>query len=89
MIWIAFPRGWIELPKTGSAQAAVFLNVEAQLLPVDGCAEKSQLQTSLICWQDTITGERINTSALFVKFCSLGAKLLLFFTCKAGTKHGN
>jgi len=54
-------------------------NVEAQLLPVDGCAEKSQPQACLIYWQDAVADERINTSALFVTFCSLGAKLLLSF----------
>lgn len=64
MIWTAFPRGWIELPETDSAQVPVLLNVEAQLLPVYGCAEKK------VYWQDTLTDEEINTFAIFGKFFS-------------------
>lgn len=50
MIWISFPRGWAELPEKDSARVLVLLNVEAQLLPVYGCAEKK----FSVHWQDTI-----------------------------------
>lgn len=72
----------------GSAQTVMLLNVEAQPLPVNACAEKSWLQISLIYWQCTIADKRINTYALFVKSCSWRSKLLL--SCvKADIKHGN
>lgn len=77
VIWIAFMDwGWIKLPETDSAQVLVLLNVEAQLLPVYRWTEINNL---FMYWQDTITDERINTFAIFVKFFSSGTKILLFF----------
>lgn len=74
MIWITFPRGWIELPETDSAQVLVLLKQHSYYMSMDVLKKKSlYVLAGYYCrWKNKYICH------FFVKFFSLRAKIFLF-----------